>query len=395
MEQRSSRHLAFIGGTSEPGGLHIHTADVAQACAALGYRVTIICTSVNYYARLITDTRVAIVVVPPLQGHGLSRWAKTWRTIARSCGGADLVICRGRFAETRLADLMAARYFGRRVYTIEHRPWEGEWRSILPKTMIGRMNSRLVYRSIGVSSEIAQSAVNDFSFPTRKVATCLNWVAPEFTQRSERERMEARAALGVPPGMTLVCYMGRLAPEKRVDELLRAFAAIPSDDDTLLLIGGDGWKRTSLVEQARQLGIDRRVRFTGWTTDPRPLLAACDLAVLPSLVEGFPLALMEAMGVGCLCLAHPMASTEELIADGSNGLLADLSHTESFAAALARGLAQDRQSRETLGRRAAETIASRFSRERRLPELLAALDCPIDAKELPAMRPRKLSFAAP
>ncbi len=394
-QRGTGRHLAFVGGTSEPGGLHIHTADVAQACVALGHRVTIICTSVNYYEHLITDARVAIVVVPPLAGRNLRRWAGTWRTIARACAGADLIFCRGGFAETRLADLLAARLVGRRVYAIEHRPWEGEWRSVVPKKLFGRLSSWLLYRSIAVSSEIAQSAIRDFSFPARKVTACLNWVAPEFKRRSGREQAAARAALGISPRTTVLGYLGRLAPEKRVDELLRAFARLPPGDDTLLLIGGDGWKRQSLIEQVRELGIDRRVRFTGWTSDPRAVLAACDLVVLPSLVEGFPLALMEAMAIGCMCLAHPMASTGELIADGQNGLLADLAHAESFAAALARALARDDQARETLGEQAAKTIATQFSRERRLPDLLAALDCPVAAGDLPGMRARALSFDPP
>ena len=54
------RHIIFVGGTSEPGGLHIHTAEVAQACAALGHRVTIFCPSINYFDGLIYDPRVIV-----------------------------------------------------------------------------------------------------------------------------------------------------------------------------------------------------------------------------------------------------------------------------------------------------------------------------------------------
>jgi len=60
------RHLIFVGGSSEPGGLHIHTAEVAQACAALGHRVTILCPSINYFEGLIYDPRVVVECIPPL-----------------------------------------------------------------------------------------------------------------------------------------------------------------------------------------------------------------------------------------------------------------------------------------------------------------------------------------
>lgn len=389
------RHLVFIGGTSEPGGVHIHMADVAQACADLGYRVTIVCTSVDFFSGLITDPGVKIICVPPLEGRWTPTWLSSWRRILRHCLGAEFIFCRGRFADTRMIDLLMAWLAGRRVYTIEHRPWEGQWLSRLSKPGFGWISSLLIHRSIGVSSEIVESARRDFAFPARKLALCQNWIAPSFTPPTEGEKIAARAAAGVPGGKRVVGYIGRLAPEKRVDELLRAFARLPDSSDTLLLLGGDGWKRQSLIELANGLGIADRVQFTGWTGDPRSFFAACDLVVLPSLVEGFPLALMEALATGCLCLAHPMASTRELIEDGENGVLADLGDPQQFAKALNASLALSPDRRQDIGARAAETLATRFSRERRLPALLSALDCPVGAAGLPAMRARELSFEVP
>ncbi len=388
------RHLVFIGGTSEPGGIHIHMADVAQACADLGYRVTIVCTSADFFSGLISDGRVKIIRVEPLEGQAPRVWLATWFRILRTGLGGDFILCRGRFAETRLVDMAAARLFGRRLYTIEHRPWEGAWRSHLPRAVFGRLSSLLTHRSIAVSSEIVDAACREFSYPRRKLALCQNWIAPSFRPPSADERTAARAAAKVPPGRLVVGYIGRLAPEKRVDALLRAFERLPRGLDALLLIGGDGWKRRSLVELAAELGVSDRVRFTGWTSDPRSFLAACDVVVLPSLVEGFPLALMEALAIGRLCIAHPMASTRELIEHGHSGVLADLEDPGQFTAALLAGLEAGQEDREAMGARAAETLASRFSRERRLPALLAALDCPVGSGGAPPMRARELSFEA-
>ena len=394
-EARRRRHLVFIGGTSEPGGVHIHMADVAQACADLGHRVTIVCTSVDFFSSLISSTHVKILCVPPLVGRSPSTWVSTWVRIVRACLGGDFIFCRGRFADTRLLDLVAARLFGRRVYTIEHRPWEGAWQSRLSMRVFGWISSLLIHRSIGVSSEIVESARRDFSFPDRKLALCRNWTSPGFRPPMGDEKAVARAAANVPPDKLVVGYVGRLAPEKRVDVLLRAFAQLPNDVDALLMIGGDGWKRQSLVDLAAELGLADRVRFTGWTRDPRSLLATCDVVVLPSLVEGFPLALMEALAVGCLCMAHPMASTRELIDDGYNGVLADLEDPRVFAAALLECLRMDRGTRQEIGKRAASKLGSGFSREARLPALLSALDCPVGTNGLPPMRPRELLFEIP
>jgi glycosyltransferase involved in cell wall biosynthesis len=390
------RHLVFVGGTSEPGGLHIHTADVAQASAALGCKVSIICTSVNYFEGLISDANIDIRVIPRLKELKLRRRLRGWRKLSPAYRQADFIFCRGRFAETHIAEIVAARCVGRRVYTIDHRPWEGDWTAGISKKFYGHLSGILVHRAIAVSDEIQSSAVRDFGFPAARISTCLNWVDPAFRLLTRDERREARASLSIAPDAVLLCYLGRLAPEKRVDSLLRAFAAVlpGAAVPVQLMIAGDGWKRDALASLAGELGITDRVCFTGWSTTPRKMLAACDIFVLPSLVEGFPLALLEAMSVGCACLAHPMPSTRFAIENGKSGVLADLSETESFAAALLGLIRQGAQGWRTMGSLAAARVEGSFSRERRLPELLAALDLPVKNLPLPEARTRTLAFGS-
>src|SRR5579862_5857754 len=90
------KHLVFVGGTSEPGGLHIHTADIAQSCAALGCRVTILCTSINYFADLIAGAPVAIEVIRPLEKMAWRDWFRTWRRLSAHDGRPDIVFLCGK-----------------------------------------------------------------------------------------------------------------------------------------------------------------------------------------------------------------------------------------------------------------------------------------------------------
>jgi glycosyltransferase involved in cell wall biosynthesis len=382
--------LIFIGGTSEPGGLHVHTADIAQSCAALGCRVTILCTSVDYFSQMLVGDSVAVERIRPFAEMSWREWIRTWSRYAKQ--RADIVFCCGHQAEIRITDLVAASLIGAGVYTIVHRPFEGSWKSLVPKAVYGRLSSKVLTGVVAVSDEIATDATRDFNFPPQMVSTCVNWASPTFSMPTAAERVEARKALGISPSSIQIAYLGRLAPEKRIDALLRAFASVLTTVDisvTLDLIG-DGWKKRELAELAHQLGIDDRVFFRGWTSTPQSALAACDVFVLPSIVEGFPLALIEAMATGCASLAHPMPSTRRLIENGTHGVLADLSDPRSFATAL-RGLIEcGPAARSRMGLAAAERVASEYSRMRRLPNVLSALGVAVDF--VPEFRLRALEF---
>jgi glycosyltransferase involved in cell wall biosynthesis len=391
-EVAEGRHFVFVAGTSEPGGLHVHTAEIAQACADLGHRVAILCPSVNHFEGLISDARVVVECIPPL---GDGRWHERiarWHRVARGNPRPDIVFCRGSFAETQIFNLTAAASLARRVFAIEHRPWTDPWRRRISKRQYGRLSGLLLHRSIAVSEEIKASAVGEFSFPARKMTTCLNWVHPQFCLPTDSERSEARAALSVAPSTLLVGYAGRLAPEKRIDVLLRAFAILARRSQRPIKLGimGEGWKRQELTELAIELGIAHQVRFFGWSTTPWRMLRACDVFVLPSLVEGFPLALMEAMAVGCACLAHPMSSAGRLIENGKTGMLVDMTIADGLAAALHDLIERGPDDRRRMGSAAAAQLAADFSRERRMPDLLAALDIP--ATTPPQARTRLLAF---
>jgi glycosyltransferase involved in cell wall biosynthesis len=216
----------------------------------------------------------------------------------------DIVFCCGHQGQIRIADLVWARLFGAAVYTIVHRPWEGPWTFHISKGCYGRLSSKFLKRVVAVSNEIAASTTDDFCVPAQKIAVCLNWANPVFKVPTAAERKRAREELGISPSAIVIAYLGRLAPEKRIGALLQAFAEVAAEVSIALtlVLFGDGWKKQSLREEAQALGIEERVYFFGWMSEPWSALRACDIFVLPSVVEGFPLALVEAMATGCAFL---------------------------------------------------------------------------------------------
>lgn len=121
----------------------------------------------------------------------------------------------------------------------------------------------------------------------------------------------------------LLC-VGRLAPEKGQALLLDAVAALQAQGHSLhLRFVGDGPDRAFLERRAAELGITSSVEFAGWVDKDQlmSVYAETDLFVLPSLAEGIPMVLMEAMAMQIPCVAPNITGIPELIEDGVDGML--------------------------------------------------------------------------
>lgn len=130
------------------------------------------------------------------------------------------------------------------------------------------------------------------------------------------DREQARKELSLKTGK-LVLFVGSLIEVKGVRYLIEAMR----DVDAELAVVGDGCLREELERQAQELGV--KVSFVGRISPERVArwYAACDVFVLPSLSEGRPNVLIEAMASGRACVASDIPGCRELIRDGSNGLL--------------------------------------------------------------------------
>jgi len=154
-----------------------------------------------------------------------------------------------------------------------------------------------------------------------------------------------------------IITLGRLTQEKGHDLLLQAFAQIAGRyPDWGLEIVGDGVLIATLEALAAQLGIRGRVKFYGQLKSPFGLLKSADIFVLPSRVEGFPNALLEAMALGVPVVSFNCPSgPADLIQHESNGLLVSPENTAEMARALER-LMTDQTQRMMLGNNARSVL---------------------------------------
>jgi len=152
-------------------------------------------------------------------------------------------------------------------------------------------------------------------------------------------RGPARAALGLEADQVVVMTVGRLTVMKGQRYLLEAVPHLVTRFPRLaVVVIGHGHLRQELAARARALGVEPYVSLPGHRTDARLLLDAADVFVLPSRHEGMPLAALEAMDAGLPVVATRSIGTDEVLADGTTGLLVPPEDPPALAQALHRVL---------------------------------------------------------
>lgn len=178
-----------------------------------------------------------------------------------------------------------------------------------------------------------------------------------------------RERLGVPPQHRLVGAVGAVVAQKGHSYLVEAAqTVIERFPHTTFVIAGEGPLRRPLEERAQALGLGRRMRFLGHRDDIPDLLASLDLFVLPSLWEGLPYALLEAMAAGVPVVATDIAGVTDLIRPADTGHLTGAGSAGGLAEAMLAAL-EDEGASARMAARAREVVASGHSRE----GMLAAL----------------------
>lgn len=223
----------------------------------------------------------------------------------------------------------------------------------------------------GVPAFVAgEELVRRYQAPGARIHALYPGVGREFPIRSA-----PRPAQPAADGTVRLLSVARLSGEKGHTHLLRAVAALrESGLDARLTLAGAGPERERLEQEAGELGIAAAVRFAGFVAPGAELVALLDDAdvfVLPSLSEGLPHSVVEAMARGLPVVATRIGGLPELLADGA-GLVVPPGDPVALAEALG-ALAADAGARERLGARALAAARERFEPQHVLDEVCARL----------------------
>jgi glycosyltransferase involved in cell wall biosynthesis len=215
---------------------------------------------------------------------------------------------------------------------LEYHGWKRSLERVFNKS-VGRWTLRSVDRVIALTPTQAD-ILQELGAPQEKTVVIPSWVeTPRVNSRVDVEGFRTAHGLA---GKKVILFVGRLLPVKGLNYLIEA-AKQAQTSPTVVVIGdeapGYAGCKESLVQQVKRLGLEERVLFLGRFAreDLEAAYEAADLFVLPSLGEGLPMALLEAMAHGRCAVATNVPGNRDVIRDGWNGALVEARNPAELA----------------------------------------------------------------
>ena len=189
----------------------------------------------------------------------------------------------------------------------------------IPEMVVGWMWARLLDITVTINEkDFPSRLIASYGFSSDRIRVIPNGIHVRPNLPSEYDRQTQREILGIRPGKILLCFAGRLSSEKGVTHLLQALALLPETFQLVLI--GSGPQRSELESLAQELGLQPKVNFEGFQTNPEDILAASDIVVVPSIwYEAFGRVVVEAFNQGVPVVASRIGGMAELFSDGVEG----------------------------------------------------------------------------
>jgi glycosyltransferase involved in cell wall biosynthesis len=226
-------------------------------------------------------------------------------------------------------------------------------------------------RIITVSESTKKDAEKLLGFPEEKITAIYNGIDKRFFEEDSFSRDDVKKNFGIIDKYIL--FLGTLEPRKNLSRVLEAFARFKKNNQNsseyqLVVAGKKGWLTEEYFQQAKDLGVEDEVIFTGYVggDELKPLYTNAEFFVMPSLYEGFGQTIVEAMACGAPCLVSKVSSIPEIA--GEAAYFVDPHDTEGIAKGMTE-LASNQELREKLSAAGREQ-AKKFSWEKCARETL-------------------------
>jgi glycosyltransferase involved in cell wall biosynthesis len=350
------------------GGTAGYAVMLARALTARGYRVAAVChgaESMTVVRAALADAGAAVHTIAADGDTSLpGRWRRhrAFMETVQAHPGCVLVLIMGYFTRGGGMTLAAKQAGAAAVVRADLTP---------PEPPIGvrdrlslRLKDLLVDRVVVGARENREAFERQLGRAASKVDVVNTGIELARFQPG-RDRAVTREALGFSASDRVVGTLSRLDDQRKgVDHFLNMAALVAAAcPDTRFLIVGDGVLRHRLEQAAADMNVAERVVFAGWHADVPPLLASMDVFVMPSLFEGGPTSLLEAMAMALPVVATRVGMVAEVIEDGENGLIVSPGDVPALVRATETLLGDDAL-RIRIGGAARTTAVERFSIER-------------------------------
>lgn len=221
-----------------------------------------------------------------------------------------------------------------------------------------RLASSFMHHIVAVSDQVRKYFIQNRHIPKHKISTIHYGVDLEHFNKNNKS---IRKEIGLNENDIVLAMVGHLSEVKGHKYLVEVLPSLISTYPNLhLIIAGDGPKRQILQKQIDNLGIQSHVHFLGVRSDIADLMCSGDVFVLPSLYEGLPNVVLEAMASSVPIVASDVGGVSELVINEKTGFLFEAKNTAQLKESLEK-LLTSKKRRKTMGRNCRTRIENYFS----------------------------------
>ncbi len=356
------------------GGGESHVLSLVAALDPTRFEPVVLSFTDGAMVEVLRARHIPVHIIPTERPFDVTKWQQVKELMRRE--RIDLVHAHGTRAQSNT--FWAARQLGLPVlYTVHGWSFHVDQPSWL--RISRQLGERVLMRYADVTISVSESNRQDgLKFSAMRNAVVVRYgidLAVFDPHQPIGPGPGLRAELGIGPDTVLVGSLVRMTIQKDPLTLIRAVAALPADLDLVCLMIGEGDLRPAAEQLVRDLHMGSRVRFLPFRQDVAYVLQGLDIYCLPSLWEGLPIGLLEAMAMGKAVVATAIDGTREAVQSEVNGLLIAPQSPGQLTQALTR-LATDANLRRQLGQQAYRTVREQFGADtmvRRVEQLYLQL----------------------
>ncbi|QTN31995.1 glycosyltransferase [Akkermansiaceae bacterium] len=352
-------HILQLVTSLEPGGLENGVVNLANGLDPARFRTSVACLErVGDFAGRLGEG-IGVTCLGKAPGFRFS----AARMLARTVRSESIDIIHSHNLGPLIYGALASVLAGGRAVLLQ-----GEHGQLRPDEMTAKRKwlRQAGYGVCGGVHAVSGGLRDDLvshGFPGTKIRVILNGVdCARFTPVSDERRAALRGDWGLCGDSIVVGIVGRFVALKGHERLIGAFEQLAPDHPRLrlLIVGDHGPERERILGRIKGSAFADRIAWSGYQPETVDFYRMMDLLVVPSESEGLSNVMLESMACGIPCLAHPACGASEVIADGENGLLRDMSTSQGLASALG-GIAFNPSLLGDLGVAARQTAVERFS----------------------------------
>lgn len=252
----------------------------------------------------------------------------------------------------------------------------GADRSYLPITRYALQQSDGV---TAVSKFLKKATIETFDFD--EVEVIPNFICPSHYRKLNDCQLRGELA---PKGEKLLVHVSNFRPVKRAADCVEILAKVKTEFPKVrLIMAGDGPERAAVKHRAKVLGVEEDAIFVGKKSNIADYLGVSDVFLLPSELESFGLAALEAQACELPVIATRIGGIPEVVNEGESGFLSDIGDVEKMAADTLR-LLRDDEMRHAFGTRGREISVQRYSTDVIIPQYIAFYEKVLGAARTPS-----------